>query len=138
MASLAATSGVLQLTGSGLENAVVAPASLAIEVLPGEFRLMFEPSQIGILTGTTETVVLSLSGASQLPAGDEVLVELLLNDASTVSVVSTVLSFGASTTNHVVSLHATGGSQPGETTLFAAVLLSPTALSDAIFVGRPS
>ena len=134
MASLAATSGVLQLTGSGLENAVVAPASLAIEVLPGEFRLMFEPSQIGILTGTTETVVLSLSGASQLPAGDEVLVELLLNDASTVSVVSTVLSFGASTTNHVVSLHATGGSQPGETTLFAAVLLSPTALSDAIFV----
>ncbi len=131
-----ATSGVLQLTGSGLVNADVAPVALRIEVLPNEFRLVFEPPQIGILTGTTETVVLSLTDASRLPAGDEVLVGLLLVDASTVSVVSpTALSFDASTTSHVVVLRAAADTSPGATTLFATVLSSPPALSDAEFVG---
>ena len=133
-----ATSGVLQLTGSGLVNADVVPVALRIEVLPNEFRLVFEPPQIGILTGTTETVVLSLTDASRLPAGDEVLVELLLVDASTVSVVpqtQTVLSFNASATSHVVVLRAAADTSPGATTLFAAVLSLPPALSGARFVG---
>ena len=108
-------------------------------MLPNEFRLVFEPPRVVILTGTSETVVLSLTNASRLPAGDEVLVELLLGDASTVSVMSltemspTTLPFSASTTSHVVVLSAAADTSPGETTLSAVVLSSPTALSGAEF-----
>ena len=131
-----ATSGVLRLTGSGLVNADVAPVTLRVEVLPNEFRLVFEPPQIGILTGTEETVVLSLTDASRLPAEDEVLVELLLDDASTVSVMSpTTLSFNASATSHVVVLSAAADTSPGATVLVASVEMSPASLAGVRFVG---
>ena len=134
-ASEGATSGVLQLTGSGLVNANVAPVALRIVVLPNEFRLVFEPPQIGILTGRTGTVVLSLTNASRLPAGDEVLVGLFLVDASTVSVVSqTALPFSASATSHEVVLRAAADTSPGATVLVASVGMPPASLADAGFV----
>ena len=106
-----------------------------VEMLPNEFRLVFEPLQVEILTGTTETVVLSLTNASRVPAGDEVLVGLSLDDASTVSVVSpTELSFDASATSHEVVLHVAADTSPGATVLVASVETSPASLAGAEFV----
>ena len=135
-ALLDATRGTLTAVAGAISvNAEIAPAALRIEVLPNEFRLVFEPPQIGILTGMTETVVLSLTDASRLPAGDEVLVGLRLDDASTVSVMSpTELSFDASATSHVVVLRAAADTSPGATVLVASVEMSPASLAGAEFM----
>ena len=111
-------------------NALVSWSALPVMV---EFRLVFDPPEIGILTGTTETVNLSLSGALGLSAADEVSVELMLGDRSVVSVVSlTSLVFSASTPSYVISLSALAG---GGTTLVAMVKDSPSELSDMTFEG---
>ena len=136
VASLEATNGVLELTGRGLVNARVEPVSLAIEVLPSEFALVFTPSEIGILTGREATVGLSLTGASLLLAGESVRVELRLADAGTVSLVTpSLLVFDASTPRQEVVLQAASGALPGTTQLLASVEESPTNLADAAFVG---
>ena len=135
VASLEATNGVLELTGGGLANAVVEPASLAIEILPSEFALVFTPAEIGILLGKEETVDLSLTGASLLLGDEEVRVELSLVDTSTVSLVtSSSLLFNASATRHEVVLRVAPNTSPGTTQLLASVEESPANLADADFV----
>ena len=133
-ALLAATDGALVLAGSGLSNAEIEPVTLAVTILPREFRLVFIPPEIGILTGTTETVTLSLTGASLLLPGEKVVVGLsLLDDSTVVSLVSMgSLTFGASTLSHAVELAA--GASTGATTLLASVESSPTNLGDVAFL----
>ena len=95
-------------------------------------RLEFMPREIGIVTGESETVSLSLTGAPLLPAGEQVVVELSLPEASTVSLLTSMqLTFSASTTHHDVTLMVPEGAELGATTLRAVAVQVPANLGDA-------
>ena len=79
---------------------------------------MFTPPVIGILTGTSETVTLTLADASLLPEAAAVTVELILSDDVAMAVTTlTSLVFDASSPSHVVELSALS-----DATLYARAL----------------
>ena len=122
--------GAVKRDGSPVADTSVEPTTLVI--FPRELALVFTLPEIGILTGTTETVTLSLIGASLLPAAERVVVGLRLLDDTTVSLVSMgTLTFGASTPRHAVELAALASALTGATTLVASVLETSPNLGDA-------
>ena len=114
-AAASATSGTLtaQANTAGVMNAVVEPATLAVEILPRRFTLRFEtPEGIALETarvtaGSTTEVAVVLTGAGALEPGETVSVMLTAEgvDVSTNAVVlsmtasSAVLTIGAATTS---------------------------------------
>ena len=109
-AAAGATGGFLAIFGPVQPGLQFIPSSAGVRVIivPREFPLVFTPPEIGILTGTTETVTLTLTDVSLFSEAAEVRVELNLNlsGATTLTVVPTVVSLGASTPSHVVELSA--------------------------------
>ena len=76
-AAAAAESGTLtaMITDARGAQSIPAPASLAVEILPREFALVFTPSEIGIQPGTSQDVTLTLTNASLLSAAEAVAVQ---------------------------------------------------------------
>ena len=129
-ASADATTGTLFAVAIAPVNTALEPpfVALAVGIDPREFALVFTPPEIGILTGGEATVTLSLTGAS-LVAGETVTVALVLEDPSTVMLVSpSSLVFDMDTMPHEVVLRAAPDTSPGTTRLLAlasAFVLAP-------------
>ena len=71
-----ATSGVLQLSGNGLKNAEVEPASIPVEIVPRAFTLVLDVPSVSVLAGGTTEVVVMLADPLSLGAGESVQVLL--------------------------------------------------------------
>ena len=100
-----AMSGTLtaQANTAGVMNAVVEPATLAVEILPRRFGLRFETPEGTVLetarvtAGSTTEVAVALTGAGALESGETVPVTLTAEgvDASTAAVVLSMTAPGA-------------------------------------------
>ncbi len=101
-----ATSGAVALSGSGLENAVVAPAVLPVEIVPRAFTLAFDATTVSVVAGGTTQVGLALTGDTELIGENEAFaVMFLYAPDGGVEVVESV-EFSEGTTAATVTLSA--------------------------------
>ena len=66
-----ATDGVLEASVPDVDGAMVAPATLDVEIVPRLFTLVFDLASVSVVAGATTQVTLTLTGATEL-VGDEV------------------------------------------------------------------
>ena len=77
-ATATATGGVLTASVVGAEGAVVAPATLSVEITPRLFSLAFDAETVSVVAGATAQVTLTLTGDRALAASDRFAVEFFI------------------------------------------------------------
>ena len=106
-----------QADTTGLMNAVVQSATLAVTVLPApvNLQLMFDPPTLTVARDRERMATLSLEG---VPAGAAVTVALSVAATATVQVVTESVTFTATTQSHAITIR---GVAEGSATLTAMV-----------------
>ena len=138
-AAVDAVSGTLtaEFDITGVMNAVVAMATLAVEVLPREFALRFETPEGAVLemarvaAGSTTEVAVALTNAEALEPNEEISVTLT---ATPVSVVSPMVTLTATADSTTLTIDAAGFAAG----IAGSVTATGTVLSGGFAVDRTS